>query len=41
MHPNQIIHLFCATKVQINDHEINWNHDTRLLIIKLGEIFFY
>ena len=25
---------FCATNVQINDHEIDWNHDTGLLIIK-------
>ena len=40
MHLNQIIHLqntFCATKIQINDHEIDWNHDTGLLIKKLGE----
>ena len=35
MHLNQNIHLyFFATIVQLNDHEIDWNHDTGLLIIK-------
>ena len=36
---NQIIALnskntFWAREIQINDHEIEWNHDTGLLIIK-------